>query len=100
MKPFSRRGFLAESLAGAAAAATLPVRALSSPNERVVLAFIGVRGMGLGHVRSFLGMPDAVVATVCDVDEGVRDKAAHLVRSATKREPKKVGDFRRVLDDK
>src|SRR5438876_492142 len=100
MMPISRRHFLAQAAAATAAVASPSRRASASPNERVHLALIGVRGMGFGHLQSFMGMPDAVVATVCDIDESVLNRATQTVRDATKKQPKMVGDFRRVLDDK
>jgi predicted dehydrogenase len=103
MASISRRRFLSHSIGGAAAvgalAATDLPRAPASPNERVILAVIGVRGMGFGHLQSFISLPGAAVATVCDVDESVLNRAARTVRDATGKAPKQEGDFRRVLDD-
>jgi predicted dehydrogenase len=44
-------------------------------------------------------MPDAAVATVCDIDESVLNRAAQAVYDASKHQPKRVGDFRRIFDD-
>lgn len=49
------------------------------PNEKINLGFIGVGGMGTGHVRSFLGYDDVNVVAVCDVRKEHRDRAKSLV---------------------
>ena len=118
MSRFSRRQFLHESFFRAsmtAAAAALaagghdPADAAaprerqekSSPNERVRIACVGVRGRGMDHVRGYLGQPDAEIVAVCDVDLGVTGKA---VREIQERPPGKevrvYQDIRKLLEDK
>jgi predicted dehydrogenase len=99
MNTVTRRQFVAQSAVGIGAAAGLASAASALPNERVQLAFIGVRGMGFAHLESFLGMPDVAVVAVCDVDENVLARAGETVRKVANRDPQRVGDFRRVLDD-
>jgi len=96
----TRRQFLQQSGWALAASAGLTRQVSASPNERVQLAIIGVRGMGFSHLKTFVSLPDAAVVTVCDVDESVLARAGEAVRSATDRDPRKVSDFRQVLDDK
>lgn len=96
----TRRSFLAHSAAAVAMAAGFTRQASASPNERVHLAVIGVRGMGFAHLQSFLSRRDAAVVAVCDVDESVLARAGETVRKAGERDARQVGDFRRVLDDK
>ena len=84
-----------EFLAGLAAAASC-----LGANERLVVACVGVRGRGGSLMRDFAAMSGFEVATVCDIDTRLFDKAASEVESRQKKRPKTVTDFRRVLDDK
>ncbi len=95
-----RRDFLRQTAGAALAAACWPGTARCSPSDRVRLAIIGVRGMGFAHLQSFASLPDAEVATVCDVDESMLARAAETLRAATTGAAKQVRDFRHVLDDK
>jgi len=94
----SRRQFVASSslaLTGLARG-----QAAESPNERVVVAIMGVNGRGTDLARSFTANPQSVVACVCDVDSRAIDKAKKAVVDRGGKEPKSVTDFRKILDDK
>ncbi|HVE35666.1 MAG TPA: Gfo/Idh/MocA family oxidoreductase [Gemmatimonadaceae bacterium] len=71
-----------------------------SPNEKVVVAVIGVNGRGVVHAQNFSTLENSEVAYVCDVDANVVSKAVNAATKGQKRAPKVIGDFRRVLDDK
>ena len=89
----NRRQFLAASMAlGLAGAA--PRRGPLGANDRVVLGFIGVGGMGSGLLDIFRRMPDVDVAAVCDLDPSRLDKA----KAAAGGKVDAVEDYRRVLD--
>ena len=96
----SRRSFLSQSSAGVLAIGAGARTGSSSANDRVAVGVIGVRGMGLGHVKRLLDRQDASVAALCDVDRGMVERAGETVRQATGKSPRMVGDFRRLLDDK
>jgi predicted dehydrogenase len=71
----------------------------ASPNEKIVIAHIGVGGMGNGHVTAFAGMADVEVAAICDVDETRRLATLKRLKErkpGCRAEP--VADFRRVLE--
>ena len=70
--------------------------ASKSPNEAIVLGFIGVGGMGSGLLNIFKEFPDVRVAAVCDVYE------PHALRAkqAAGGSPEVYKDFREVLDRK
>jgi predicted dehydrogenase len=71
-----------------------------SPNEKVVVAVVGLNGRGVVHAQNFgRQMKNAEVAYLCDVDATVLAKAQNASASDA-RAPKAVGDFRRALDDK
>ncbi len=101
MTNVTRRDFLAASSALAAggliARADEPkAQASNSANDKIVLGFIGVGGMGSGLLNIFKGMPDVAVAAVCDVYEPNRLKA----KESAGGKPDDYPDFRRVLDRK
>jgi len=52
----------------------VPSRAFGA-NDRLVMGFIGVGGMGYGHFRSYLGSDVCDIAGVCDVYEPHRARA-------------------------
>ena len=95
----SRREFLQQAGLALTVSTTLARSAQASPNERVHLGIIGVRGMGFGHLQSYLKMTEAAVVSVCDVDESMLARAGETVKSIANRDVNKVSDFRRVLDD-
>ncbi|WP_435015810.1 Gfo/Idh/MocA family protein [Tundrisphaera sp. TA3] len=104
--PTTRRRFLADSSSALAVGAVASATALgqdqpkaekaAGANDKIVLGFIGVGGMGSGLLNIFKKMPDVEVAAVCDLDE------AHVLRAkeAAGGKPDTYGDFRRVLDRK
>jgi predicted dehydrogenase len=102
----NRRQFLGSSAANAAAAVGMVGVGLAAAAEgtlasnRVRLGMIGVRSQGLELAKTFAGFRDVEIAAVCDVDEKVLASAAEAVESIQKRPARKVGDFRRLLDDK
>jgi len=73
-------------------------RASRSPNEKVVVAVMGLNGRGLVHAQNFARLANSEVAYLCDVDTTVLGKAMNATRQA--RAPKAIEDFRRALDDK
>lgn len=101
MNPIWRRNFVTTSAAGIGASAVLPGLAKASPNERINLCVIGVRGRG-GHVgRDFAGLPDVQITHVCDVNEPIMDAFAQQIAEVQKQktQPKRVKDLRDVLSD-
>jgi predicted dehydrogenase len=72
-----------------------------SPNEKIVVAHVGVGGMGNGHVSWFAGCPNVETAAICDVDETRRLSTIEKLkkqRPDTKAVP--IADFRQILDRK
>lgn len=83
MTRLTRRALLEESLLAMAATATMPVarvlgeeKSSQSPNERLSVAVIGVRGRGGDHIRAFAARPDCQVTYVCDVDREIGPRVA------------------------
>jgi len=111
MRSFTRRQFLEQSLLAATAAATAPLAAEAqsparqegapvSPNEKIRIAVIGVRGRGMDHVNGFASMPDVTVAAICDVDTSVAGRALDAVEQRTGQRPAFYQDIRKLLEAK
>ena len=75
-------------------------RASRSPNEKVLVAVIGLNGRGQVHAQNFARLPNSEVAYLCDVDSTVLGKTSSGMMSGQARTPRAVEDFRRALDDK
>jgi len=102
----NRRQFLGSSAANAAGMAVGMVgvgladsASRTNPAERVRLGIIGVRTQGLELAQTFAGMRDVDVVALCDVDETVLHSAAQSVEEGQPFPPRRVRDFRRLLDD-
>ncbi|MBI2824381.1 MAG: Gfo/Idh/MocA family oxidoreductase [Planctomycetia bacterium] len=108
MSRLSRRRFLEDSMfAAAAAVAAGGVRASAadepqskSPNEKIGVACVGVRGQGKSHLGAYASRNDTEVLYVCDVDEKVGRERVKEVAARQGREPKYEQDLRRMLEDK
>ncbi len=67
-------------------------------NDRINMGFIGVGGMGFGHVRSFSGYPEVRAVTVCDVRKEHRDRAkAYVDRRYGDQACQAFNDYRELL---
>jgi predicted dehydrogenase len=91
----SRRSFLGQSAAGAAALWAAPafLRAAGA-NERLNLAFIGVGGRGGSNLNDIARNGQENVVAICDVNENALDAAAQKYPNA-----RKYTDFRKLFDD-
>lgn len=85
--PTSRRSFLKSAAAlsaGLALPGLVPASALGragrlAAGDRITLGFIGVGGMGSGHLNTLVGHPEVEILAVCDVDSRYRDAAREKV---------------------
>jgi predicted dehydrogenase len=102
-RPLSRRRFLAAASGAAGLGALFPaiaragsIQAAGSPpaNERVGVGFIGVGGMGSGHLGGYARSQSFPAVAVCDVDASQREKAAARVGPHCG----KHNDYRELLD--
>ncbi|MBI3409813.1 MAG: Gfo/Idh/MocA family oxidoreductase [Planctomycetes bacterium] len=92
-----RRRFLQASTLGLTAATY--VGAAQQPNERVLLAVMGVRGRGRQLIQGFAGLPNVQIAALCEVDDGVVRPAQQLIANQN-RKVRVERDLRRVLEDR
>lgn len=95
----NRRGFLAGS-AGLGLSAVTAANAADRPNERIVLAVMGVRNRGKDLVRGFSALDGVEIGYICEVDERVLPAALKAVAARQKQPPRVEKDLRRVLEDK
>jgi predicted dehydrogenase len=71
-----------------------------APNEKVVVAAMGVNSRGDAITQLFAATPNAEVGYVCDVDERAMNKTIAAVEKLQGKRPKAVVDVRRALEDK
>ena len=94
-----RRDFLQ-----AAAVAGLSTRAargaIRSPNDRISVCVMGLRGRGGSLLSTFASLPEVDVIYVCDIDERVLQSRAENLADKTGRRPQRIKDYRKALDDK
>jgi predicted dehydrogenase len=105
-----RRDFLKKSMASVAGTVAIPMIVPSSvlglngkvsPSNKVNMGFIGVGGMGSGHVQRFLEYGDVHVRGICDVREEHRLRAKSVVdQKYGTRDCFVENDFREFLANK
>src|SRR5712692_4001266 len=109
MTPFDRRRFLKTSVVSVASLSALSyTRAADAPNDKVVLAMIGigstvpgsVGGRGRQLIRPFSSFKDVDIAYLCDIDENFFPFGQKLLAAAQRREARLEKDLRRILEDK
>jgi len=109
MTLFTRRRFLKTSVVSVASLSALSyTRAADAPNDKVVLAMIGigstvpgsVGGRGRQLIRPFSSFKDVDIAYLCDIDENFFPFGQKLLAAAQRREARLEKDLRRILEDK
>lgn len=96
-----RRAFL--SAAGTAAIATHLIadeKQNVSPNDKIPICVMGVRGRGGSLLSTFAAIPEVEVKYVCDIDETVLNQRIESLTKQTGHKPKAIKDYREALDDK
>jgi predicted dehydrogenase len=105
----NRRQFLEDSMFAAAAAMAGSTGNLlgadvdsqsKSPNEKLNVAVVGVRGRGGSHIGAFAGRQDTVITYVVDVDSDFGNKRVIEIEKRQGVRPKFVEDIRKMLEDK
>ena len=102
-RDFLERSMLAAAAAAAAGGSAAPLAAApdsDSPNERLQVAVIGVRGRGQSHLSAFSRRKDTEVVAVVDADEAIGQQRRDKLANVSGRKPKFFKDLRRVMDDK
>ena len=107
MRRVDRRRFLEETMlataavigAGPAGQLVAQEKQSTSPNEKLSVAVVGVRGRGSAHANAFVDRADCEVTYICDADEAVAPGVAKRIGEKQGREPKWVTDMRKIFDD-
>ena len=96
----TRRSFL-KSSAFAGIAVSGPNLLLGQAKGANSRLRVGVMGLsrGKGHIKAFLDVPNCEIAYLCDVDRDRLASGGNTMVGKQEAEPKKVTDFRRILDD-
>jgi predicted dehydrogenase len=71
-----------------------------SPNEKVVLGFMGTNSRGLYLAQSYAKIPNVEIGYICDVDSKVVDKTIEEIFKITGKRPKGITDIRKMLEIK
>ena len=104
MQTITRRDFLRRGSAGLAAAAGLSAASgtlrAAGANDKIILGIIGVGGRGNSLALGFALRPDCEIAYLCDVDPRRGQQTYEDVQSTQQREPRRVSDYRAILDDR
>jgi len=104
-----RRDFIKKSVAGTAGL-VLGATAFSAKsygriigaNDRIVMAGIGVRGQGKGHINKWATLKDSrntYLKTICDVDESLFAERQKMVTDIQGSKPGTEWDMRNVFND-
>jgi predicted dehydrogenase len=107
----NRRQFLQDSMFATAAAAMANSTgryltaqdqppASKSPNERLNVACVGVKGRGGSHIGQWAAKPDTAVTYIVDVDSKIGNARVNEIENRQKIRPKMVDDIREMLEDK
>ncbi|MCO6454403.1 MAG: Gfo/Idh/MocA family oxidoreductase [Pirellulaceae bacterium] len=111
MSDRTRRQFLEDSMLAAAAAAVAASAGQSlvlaeeetqskSPNEKLGVAVVGVKGRGGSHIGAFAGRNDTEILYICDVDREIgQQRATEVGKRQGGRVPQFEEDLRKVLED-
>ena len=101
MRDVNRRTFLRATTISAVAGAPA-VRlgfAQNSPNDRINVAVVGLRGRGQAHIRYLSGIKGVRITHICDIDQNLLDQGVDQVMDVTGYEPTPVVDFRDMMDN-
>jgi predicted dehydrogenase len=101
----SRRAFMKNSgslVAGAALIpfASAPSGAAVAANDKINVALIGCKGMGMYDLTDHLKQPGVECVALCDVDNNILQERAKTIAELTGKKPQLYGDYRHIIDDK
>ena len=96
----NRRDFISNSAVGLVSATALAsnAAAIRGANDRIVMGFIGVGGMGRANLKDFLLVKDVTVAAVCDLWDHNLNYAAKMTEDQVSGKAKTFSDFRKLLE--
>lgn len=103
-----RRDFIQKSAsvaAGTGIISSLPLTArgasrILGANEKIRVGAIGVKGMGMSDLRSFLINKEVECVALCDVDRNILEDRAAEVEKIQGKKAALYGDYRKLLENK
>ncbi|MFO7974956.1 MAG: Gfo/Idh/MocA family oxidoreductase [Candidatus Hydrogenedentota bacterium] len=99
MKEISRRSFIKATAVGVGAlAARRPFSKVLGANGDIRVGVVGFHGQGGNHIENFLAMPGVRLVALCDVDERVLNKMAHVLEKQNVKVAKYT-DVRKLLEN-
>ena len=75
-------------------------RARVGANDKLTVALIGCKGMGMYNLTDHLKQPGIECAALCDVDNNILQERTKTITEMTGKAPRQYNDYRRVIDDK
>jgi len=99
MADLSRRAFL-KSTSAAVSVSALSQAMAKDATERVGVGVIGCRNRGWKNALNFHHSGRFEIVSICDCDEAMLVVASGELDGQVDRQPERVGDFRRLLDDR
>jgi predicted dehydrogenase len=107
-KMMKRRAFIQQGgavAAGTALISVLPgtakaVSRVTGANDRVNIGAIGVNGMGMADLKSFLKNEGVECVAMCDVDRNILEERAGETKEIQGKAPALYADYRRLLEHK
>lgn len=103
----SRRAFITNSVAGAAALCAGPFfpkisaagyQRIKRANSKIRLSVMGVNGRGSSLAGNFLKLDDCEIVHICDVDSRALARCCNDVEKKQGRKPLGFSDFRKSLE--
>jgi predicted dehydrogenase len=97
MESLSRRRFFHST--GMALTAAQAARVMGA-NDRIQAAIIGLGGRGQDHIKTYLTIPEADIAALCDVNQEALERSQATVQRGGRKKPVGYADMRDVFADK
>jgi len=69
-------------------------------NDRIQVGIVGLGGRGQDHIKTYLTLPEANIAALCDVNQEALERSQATVQKSTQNKPKGYTDMREVFADK
>ncbi|MCK4749546.1 MAG: Gfo/Idh/MocA family oxidoreductase, partial [Bacteroidales bacterium] len=69
-------------------------------NDRINVGAMGLKGMGMSDLKSFLKMEGVECLAVCDVDQNILEQRAAETEKIQGKAPRIYGDYRKMLENK
>jgi predicted dehydrogenase len=100
MKIINRRDFLKGSIGASAMITLLNHKKSVAASDKVIIGVMGIGGRGTFLATEIAKRKDVEIAYLCDVDTRRFARVAEAVEEAQGKIPKRIQDFRKMLDDK